>query len=236
MLIYVISVEFLVRLMRSERFCVVVICVTLFSEYTTVGLVRSHIFRTGRPHQRLILCLLSWRCSPTYCFFLVFEEVSRKHILKLFVLRFLNGVKVESLEQSANEYLQYLLSKKKQDLVWARLKECKGETFVLASASVEPFVSVLGSKLSMQYVATQMECKEGTYSGRLLHDATARKLGFLSSQIQGFSPSLIATVITDNLSDRDLLCIADKPVVVLNRSKDRLRWKGLEAEYLEVWR
>jgi phosphoserine phosphatase len=220
----------------DKRYCVVDVCGTLFTEDTTLGLIRTHVTRTGNTFRRILLWLLTVRFSPFYLAFVLLERVSRKHIFKHAIIRFLGGSTVQELEFSAERYIDHLMACDKQAEVWSRLKLCEGEVLVLASASLEPLVAALASRLGCLYVASKLECNADRYSGRLLMDVTGKKIDFLSACIKGFSLGEVSTVVSDNLTDEPLLSLADKPVVVLNRSKDRLRWKGLEAEYLEVWR
>lgn len=220
---------------NKKRYCVVDVCGTLFSTDTTLGLVRAHIARAGNPFVRALLWAFSTRYSPIYLAFLLMERVRGKHFFKHAVIYFLRGATKKELEFTAERYLDYLMTHEIQAAVWSRLRACEGETIVLASASISPFVAALAARLKCQYVASELECSSGKYTGHLLIDITGEKIERLSSIIEGAVFENISTVISDNLTDKPLLCCADKPVVVLNRSKDRMRWQGLDAEYLETW-
>lgn len=222
--------------MSVKRFCVVDICGTLFSEDTTLGLVRAHVARKGGALSRVFLYLLAAKFSPFYWTLAVIEKISGKHIFKHVIICFLSGSSKEEMALSAEQYLDYLIANKKQNQVWLRLQQCDDEVLVLASASIEPLVSALASRLGCAYIASQLQLKSGHYTGHLLLDVTGAKPDFLLSRIEGFSSENIATVVSDNFSDRGLLMLANKPVVILNRNKDRARWHQLDAEYLETWR
>ena len=222
-------------MVSNNRFCVVDVCGTLFSADTTLGLVRAHVLRTGNPFKRFFLWAISAKYSPLYLVFVLIEKITRRHIFKHAIVFFLRGATKRDLELTSESYLDHLLTHKSQASVWSRLKLCEGETLVLASASVSPFVATLAARLKCQYVASQLELDSGKYTGRLLVDITGCKIQSLASIIDAGSLADISTVISDNLTDKSLLRCADNPVVVLNRSKDRFRWKGLEAEYLETW-
>ncbi|MFC6327530.1 HAD family hydrolase [Alloalcanivorax gelatiniphagus] len=222
-------------MVNNKRYCVVDVCGTLFSADTTLGLVQAHIARAGSPFMRALLWAFSTRYSPVYLAFLLMERVRGRHFFKHVIIYFLRGATKKELEFTAECYLDHLMTYKTQAAVWSRLRVCDGETLVLASASISPFVAALAARLKCQYVASELECSSGKYTGRLLVDITGEKIERLASIIEGGAFGNISTVISDNLTDKPLLCCADKPVVVLNRSKDRMRWQGLDAEYLETW-
>lgn len=222
-------------MVSNNRYCVVDVCGTLFSEDTTLGLVRAHVARTGNPLKRVFLLAISTRFSPLYLAFILIEKVIGRHVFKHAIIFFLRGTTKQDLDLTAESYLDHLLKHKCQAAVWARLRLCEDETLVLASASLRPFVASLAARLKCQYVASQLECDSGKYTGFLAVDITGEKINSLASIINAPPLGHIATVISDNLTDKSLLSCADKRVVVLNRVKDRVRWNGLEAEYLETW-
>lgn len=224
-----------VRVVDNKRYCVVDVCGTLFSADTTLGLVQAHVARTGNHFLRALLWVCSTRYSPLYLCFLLMERLTGKQFFKHVIIYFLRNTTKQDLELTAERYLDYLMAHRIQGAVWSRLRACDGETLVLASASVSPFVAALATRLKCQYVASELECSSGKYTGRLLVDITGVKIKSLASIFNGGSFGNISTAMSDNLSDRPLLCCADKAVVVLNRSKDRTRWQGLDAEYLETW-
>ncbi|WP_290525575.1 hypothetical protein [Alcanivorax sp.] len=221
--------------MNDQRYCVVDVCGTLFSEDTTVGLVGAHVNRTGNVIKRISYLLLTVKFSPFYIAFLLLERLCRQHVYKHVLILFLRGAIKHDLELTANSYLDYLLNCKKQEAVWSRLRLSECEILVLASASLEPFILALASRLNCLYVASELECDSDRYSGRLSIDITGKKVDRLAEKFRDFNPRNISTVVSDNLTDKGLLSLATNPVVVVNRRKDRVRWKNLEAEYLETW-
>ena len=211
--------------------CIVDVCGTLVRDDTTLGLLEWH-FRQSRRWRLWGLRLLASRRSPLRLAFVVAERISGRHLLKHFLVRWLNGDRPEDLANSAKAYAGWLLSQRRIATVQGVLEGHAGP-LVLASASLEPVVKSLADALGARFVASTLEVQDGRYTGRYRQDLTGAKAQALQSNL-GIESFGECVVISDNLTDHGLLESAGKVYVVLHKPSHRRRWAGLNAEYLDA--
>lgn len=214
-----------------SQFRITDVCGTLVHDDTTIGLLSWHFSRTGRWRLLGLKCLTaSW--SPFRWLIAIIERVTHRHILKHLLVGWLEGDSAEQLSRNAEDYAVWLLCNRRVASVQALLESTSGE-LVLASASLEPVVSALAQHLEGRYVSSRLEVHDGVCTGRYAQDITGLKIGELQNLI-GNLDLVSCTVISDNLSDRNLLEGAGRAYVVLHRPHHRSRWVGLDAEYLSL--
>lgn len=212
-------------------FRIVDVCGTLVRDDTTLGLLEWH-FRRVRGWRLWGLRLLASRRSPLRLAVAVAERISGQHLLKHLLVRWLKGDRPEDLAASAHGYASWLLTERRIRAVRNAMQGHAGP-LVLASASLEPVVAALAKGLDARFVASTLEVSDGRYTGRYNKDLTGKKPQALRSLLgmDAFGESM---VISDNLTDRGLLESAGVAYVVLHKPSHRVRWAGLEAEYLDA--
>ncbi len=221
---------------HGSKFYVVDVCGTLVRDDTTLGLLRHHFRRTGsRLGRAWLFDAMTHRRSPVWFGFAVAEKLSRRHLLKHCAARLLAGDTVESLRVSAEEYADWLLSERRVSAVWQRLDQLQvNGRVVLASASLAPVVGALANAMEVDYVASALEEKDGHLTGRYAQDLTGRKEEAL---VEKYGESFLDGadyVLTDNLTDRDLVKKAKRACVILHHPSHRERWGDVNAEFVGV--
>ncbi len=215
---------------------VVDVCGTLVRDDTTLGLLRHHFLRTGGRFGRVwFFDAMTHDRSPVRFGFAIAEKLSGRHFLKHFAVRLLAGDTVDSLRESAAEYAAWLLAERQVAPVWRRLEEplATGRV-VLASASLEPVVAALAKTMGVDYVASSLEELDGRLTGRYALDLTGRKEDALVGKCGEEVRAGVECVLTDNLTDRDLVEKARRACVVLHVPSHRARWDGVNAEFVGV--
>lgn len=217
------------------RYCIVDVCGTLVKDDTTIGLLRWHFARHGRWRLGVLNCLTA-RLSPLRLLMALMEKVTGRHLLKHGLVRLLKGDAIAEVERSAAEYADWLLSNRRVAQVATLLEGSKRreEALVLASASLEPVVAALASRLGARFVASSLASSQGRHQGRYARDLTGQKLGALDQVLPADWKKDAVMAISDNLTDRALLQSAGKAYVVLHAPRHRERWGDIRAEYLSA--
>lgn len=217
------------------RYCIVDVCGTLVRDDTTIGLLRWH-FARHRPWRLWVLNSLTARWSPLRLLVAVMEKVTGRHLLKHGLVRLLKGDAIAELESSADDYADWLLSSRRVEHVTTLLEgsKARAESLVLASASLEPVVAALASRLGARFVASSLSTAKGRHLGRYARDLTGQKLAALDELLPADWKKHAVIGISDNLTDRSLLQTVQKPYVVLHSHGHRARWGDIRAEYLSA--
>lgn len=221
---------------ENDSIYIVDVCGTLVHDDTTLGLLRHHFDRSSRrPWRSWLFKVVSTRCSPLWLAFAVAEKLSGCHLLKHFSVRLLAGDRVETLDESAKVYAEFLLAQRRVQAVWPLLEQpFSAKRVILASASLEPVVSVLAALTGARYVASALEQHEGVLTGKYKADLTGQKREALVKKFGNEVLSGQVYVLTDNLTDRSLVEDAACSYVVLHDPAHRERWAGVNATFLGV--
>ena len=215
---------------------VVDVCGTLFTEDTTLGLLRYHFDRVSdRRFRKLLFKACTTHMSPIRFGFIALEFLSGKHWLKYAAVKLLNGDHLDSLHESARLYAAHLIATKKIPSIWRLLESsAPKKRILLASASLEPVVASLAGKMGARYVASQLEQNDGILSGHYHVDITGSKAQAILNK---YGPAALdghVCAISDNFSDRALLENVGKAIVVLGKKHHQSRWPGMNALFLNV--
>ena len=207
------------------------VCGTLFPDDTTAGLLRWHFRDSG--WRSALLGLVFRRTSPINFLVRVVERLSGRHLVKHLALLMLRGQSVEAVADSAQSYLDWLL-RERPTSVLARLSEVREEGWVvLASASIEPIILALATRLDVEYVSSQLGTQNGSYTGLFEKDLSGKKVGELLHRFgTDFFDGELACY-TDNLSDMELLERCQERYVVLREPGHRRRWNLEGAIFIE---
>lgn len=217
--------------MTSYR--IVDVCGTLVRDDTTIGLLAWHFARSRR-WRLLGLNLLTAHRGPLRVLVAIAERATRRHLLKVLVVRWLKGDSVADVAASASDYADWLLANRRVDSVQKVLAEAQG-LLVLASASLEPVVQAIAARMNADFVASSLAVEEGRYTGRYISDISGRKREALNNRLGPKWNSEPYLAISDNLTDRALLEGAKPAFVVLHDPRHKTRWNGVDAEFLPAW-
>ena len=217
----------------TAYYCIVDVCGTLVKDDTTIGLLRWHFARHRHWRLWLLNCLTA-RWSPLRLLVASMEKVTGRHLLKHGLVRLLNGDSIAEVQESASGYADWLLSHRRVEHVTTLLEGSKArdEGLVLASASLEPIVAALASRLGARFVASALASSQGRHLGRYAHDLTGQKLVALDELLTKDWRQNASLAISDNLTDRALLASVRQAYVVVHSPRHRARWGDFRAEYL----
>ncbi|MCI5127133.1 MAG: hypothetical protein D3905_02965 [Candidatus Electrothrix sp. AS4_5] len=216
---------------------IVDICGTLVRDDTTLGLLQHHFARHPRRNLRYwFYRVITAHRSPLRLSFVVLEKITRRHLLKYFAIRLLTGDTIKALNQSATEYAALLLTERRIPAVWQILEEPlkSKKPIVLASASLEPIVAALANSMGVHYIASKLEKQNGFYTGRYTLDITGDKVDVLKEKYNEICLDEKLYVISDNITDLNLLKKAKHAYVVLHKESHHQRWNGINATFLKV--
>lgn len=215
---------------------VVDVCGTLVRDDTTMGLIAYHLLK--QPNKwvhRLIFAFTTARLSPFRIGFVLLERVTGRHLLKHFVVRLLAGDTLESLNISASSYASEALLNRRVMSVGDILNEYQSRNtrVLLASASLEPIVKSLADIIGADFVASRLEVVNGILTGRYLIDLTGCKDAEIERKYRGCLVDGEFTMISDNITDQELMQRARVAFVVLHKKSHSARWSGTKATFLE---
>ncbi len=217
----------------AERLVVFDVCDTLYDSNTTADFVRFAGDVRENPWPRAAHLAATRRVSPIFWAGAALYATTGLDLGRAVLLAGLRGIARDELRRLADRFVADVLAERRIAETHRRLRAARrrGDEVVLASTSIDPVVDAVGDALEVEAISSQLAYDgAGRCLGRLAVDRTGRKLAALSERLDA---GIELTVVTDNATDRELLEAADRPVVVLRRAHDRLKWGNLEAEYLE---
>lgn len=223
-------------LLPDSSLYVVDVCGTLVHEDTTVGLLRFHFRRVKAWGRFGLATLITARASPARLLFMIVERFSKRHVSKVILVSLLKGQLLEELQRSANVYADHLLKNCTVDSVQDVIRHRPNHSeLVLASASLSPIVEALARRLQSRFVASRLAVVDGVLTGAYAEDITGRKPEILRRDLSvDFSEIRDTVCLTDNLSDKALLDLCDRRIVVLRNPQYQKRWFGLDAEFVQT--
>jgi len=183
------------------------LCGTLFKSNTTFDYVRY----LHPIYSKIIFSLPSRLISKLFNHFLGWDLVRKWAIYSL------KGMSEVQLRSAAKQFYDEKLYWKKNDKIIALLKKNIRENLYIASASIEPVVSVVADRLGVgNFVSTKLEMRNGYCTGKISLDALKNKDFLLNF-------SEIELVVTDNKSDANLIGLSRKAIFISKR------------KYIEFW-
>lgn len=208
------------------------VCETLVTENTTTGLLRWHLSRTSRL-RRLILDVMTSRYSPVRFAIVLCEHLVEHNLMAHVQVLLLRGDSYEQLCISAREYASMLLAKKRVVPVFDCLAAAISKhQLVLASASLEPVVRELASRLGAEYIASTLEVVHGRLTGHYLDDVTGEKVDALDKKLGNAWRKTGYHAVSDNVTDLMLLKGADEAFVVVRDQADQDKWRDIRATFI----
>jgi phosphoserine phosphatase len=107
-----------------------------------------------------------------------------------------------------------------------------GDQAILISNSLDVVVEPIAQSLGISGFASPVAFENDVCLGRLNRDIKGRKHEILSHFLEGRRPCVI--VYTDNLTDRQLLEMADERHVVIPQRRSKRRWGNIDAKFIEL--
>jgi len=212
------------------------LCDTLYAENTTLGFVRFFQARHGGWADRAALALAFSRRSPVFYLFAALHRLAAVDLYRRVVVRTLRGRGRIELAAAARAYVADRLPRLAVAQTQARLDRHRadGDRIVLVSNSLDVVTEAVAERLDVEWRAARLGFRDGRCTGRIEADLAGRKAGVVTELLAGFPVRPLVYAYTDNLSDRDLVAMADRPTIVIPAGRSRARWGGVNAAFVEL--
>lgn len=207
--------------LEIKKINVIDVCWTMYRSNTTFDFIKFVISHKGMTLWNKILNL--------YIIKLIFVFLGRlfnKDIYRYAYIYQLKGMDKNDLDNYAKIFYESVLSEKKIDFTFERMKKLEGES-ILCSASLDIIVKCISEDIGIPYRSSILGFDNGVCTGLLSDDLLAKKQDL-------FFGEKIVSVITDNLSDYELLKMAEKKIILSNR-KNIVFWKNRELDVSYVY-
>ncbi|ELR71250.1 hypothetical protein C900_02865 [Fulvivirga imtechensis AK7] len=216
----------------NKRLFVADICNTLFNINTTFGFIDFYLKQRKSYVRSVAFRFLVAKWSPLFYILIIANKLSGKDWHKKMALRLLKGEAKSDLYQEAEKFYTNKLCHLQIEPCYRLLEQAQqnGEKIVLLSSSIDPVVYGISKAIGAEYSSTEIAYDKERCAGFVLRELSGNKDKILSD-FSGFSS---ITVMTDNFSDKRLLEKAHIRYVVLNHPGDRKKWRGLEANFIEL--
>lgn len=206
------------------------VCETLYATNTTVGFL--HHFKSKSTER----ALARWT-SPRSPFFYLGAASARLtgfDLARRQLVAALRGETRALLERTAKDYVQSILGPLANSEVHQRLRDhqAAGHRIVLISNSLDLVVEPIADFLGVEFRASKIGFDVDLCTGRITTDLTGRKSKVLDDLRRDADGPL--WVYTDNRSDRDLLALAARKIIVLPRSRKQREWGESDCDYLRL--
>jgi phosphoserine phosphatase len=221
---------------RPPALAIFDLCETLYAENTTLGFVRFLQARHGGRAGRLALALAFSRRSPVFYLFAALYRLGAPDPFRWTLARLLRGRSRGELTAAARAYASERLPGLAIAQTQARLAEHRaaGDRVVLVSNSLDVVAEAAADRLGVDWRASRLGFRGARCTGRIEDDLSGRKAGVVAALIAGQSIRPVVHAYTDNLSDRDLVEMADRPTVIIPAGGSRARWRGVDAVFVEL--
>jgi len=198
------------------------ICGTLYNSNTTFDFLDQYLSKSSYKAFRKITKNLFWRAFNKAIIYSVGLDLTR-----ILAVRFLKGHSRSRLQQAMDEfYTNYLSTRENRQVIQLvqRFKN-EGHPVIIVSATLDFIASKIAGEMGIvTYYATALAYKREICLGVIKNDLLNRKLPFLMSL--GITPPY-AAVITDNVSDCQLLNASDLAFVISSKDMKALWEKRL---------
>jgi phosphoserine phosphatase len=206
---------------HKKKIVIVDICDTLYDSNTTFDFLDNyiqskcyHVFRKiFKTFFGKVINALLWR-------------IFRVDIIRIVAFRFIKGHDRVALFHAADVFYENHLLKKKNIKIFDIIEKYKKQEYeiIIASATMDIMGEVVARKNGIQqFFTTILKYQDGICTGKMLLDLLGRKVEVLRKY--GITPPF-PVVITDNISDIDLIKNAEFSYIVLT-TKNRNKWGRL---------
>lgn len=211
------------------------ICNTLFYTNTTLGYIEYVLKKKGHKVLYLLIKLSVKRYLPFFYIFYIINFLTNRDYHRTFILLVLKGQSKKELYSLARQYHSEVLTHLEVPATVNMLKNWKknGAKIILLSSSIDPVVHEIADHFNVQFESSKLQFKNDITTGRLEIDLTGRK-HLVLERFKKTKTYLEYGVITDNVTDKKLLEMADKKFIIIESKSDRSKWGDFNANYLEI--
>ncbi len=212
---------------NKKKIVVVDICYTLFKSNTTFDFFKYCILKGKFSFvDRIYFKILLSKLSPFFWMVAINEKLFKKDHFKYLAVKLLASHDVEMVESWAEDFFHEYLKPRTIGLTMDLIKTYEFSEVILISATLKPIAKSIAKNLGIDnYIATELGIKNGKYTGRILKELSGRKLEALYAFKK--EKVVIDVVITDNLSDKNIMATADCKYAVCHNSKQEKFWSSL---------
>lgn len=209
------------------------VCDTLFYSNTTFDFIAYVLDVEERRGAGVLLSVLRNRLSPLNAGLVLLNSFGNRDYFRPLGTRFLRGYRRERLDSMAQDFLTGCLLGRIVEKVTRLLLDHRqaGDRVILASSSLEPVVAAIARHFGLEYVASELDFRDGISTGRLSRELTGTKDIALARL--GVHPPY-DVVVTDNFSDKGLLSKAKEKVIVVYSKADERKWNIPDARLIRV--
>ncbi|TLT05307.1 hypothetical protein FE248_01035 [Aliarcobacter cibarius] len=173
-----------------------------------------------------------FRMLSKHIFIKVLNKISLKifnfDFVRSYFLSYLQNYSKSELENIANDFYDKVLVYKKNLKVINLLKESINNNcnIKLASATIDIIASRISKEYNVEYISSTLQFKKGICTGKLENDLLGRKDKFFKNNIE--------LIVTDNLSDLNLVKISNRKII-LSKRKNFKFWEKQKFNNINIW-
>ncbi|MFX1702570.1 Haloacid Dehalogenase superfamily, subfamily IB, phosphoserine phosphatase-like [Chitinophaga ginsengisegetis] len=209
-------------MISDKRIVIFDLCGTLYDSNTTMDFIREKVFSEKRQYRLFnkVSHFIGWKVFNKVLYKLLGLDLTR-----VIFVRSLKGYARTELNLLAEEFIKTTLSNKEITIAQEMLRNemAQEKRVAIVSASMDFLVQAIAKELGVkEYYATTLDfaSETGICNGRILHDLLGNKLE--TCRLHNLDVSK-AFVITDNLSDAELVSKSSEAFIVAKK-KNELFW------------
>ena len=198
------------------------VCWTMYKSNTTFDFIK-YVYKVECINSFKLIFLNS--LIVKFSILLLGKLVGRDIYRELFV-KLLKGFSKERLQKTSEKFYNEFLLDKKIDYTFNLINSMPLNSIILCSASLDIVVEHIAKMLNANFFASELEFKNGICTGRINND-------LLGEKNKIFEHENIDLVVTDNLSDLELVKKSSKSIILSN-PKNIGFWErnGLTVDYI----
>ena len=198
------------------------VCWTMYKSNTTFDFIK-YVYKVECINSFKLIFLNS--LIVKFSILLLGKLVGRDIYRELFV-KLLKGFSKERLQKTSEKFYNEFLLDKKIDYTFNLINSMPLNSIILCSASLDIVVEHIAKMLNANFFASELEFKNGICTGIINND-------LLGEKNKIFEHENIDLVVTDNLSDLELVKKSSKSIILSN-PKNIGFWErnGLTVDYI----
>ena len=211
----------------NKKIVVVDICYTLFKSNTTFDFFK-YCANTAKFSitKKVFLKILLSKSSPVYWTVAVIEKLIKKDLFKYFTVKLLAGKYVNDVDTWAEKFYFDFLKSREIDITMRIVKDFDAFEVILISATLTPIAKAIAKNMEIEtFLSTQLEVINGRYTGKIIGELSGKKLEALYAFKK--EKVLIDVMMTDNLTDRQIMEAADCKYAVCHNKEQEKFWSSL---------
>ena len=213
--------------MNRRRLAIFDVCGTLYCSNTSFDFLRYY-FEKKRNKQFLLFYKIIMLFPVRVINHLLFRYLKSDVIRKLAV-RFLRDENIDDIKENVKGfYNEYLKKREINDSIQLMRKLKHTHEVILLSASFDFVIEYIAKQFGVAFIASELACMNDVCLGKYTRDLLYSKKEVFQEFKMSFED---VVVITDNLTDLELINTADS-AVVLSKPKNIAYWKNnLRGDY-----